>query len=520
MKRLKAMSLFVFSVFAFALFSSCVQEESVVLHITLPKSENVQNINTNHYKLWLEEQTGYTLVFNEVPGAYEESYLAETLLDENIKTDILLFGGSFGQDALLSSETARQLTQHFLPLDSYLVPGTHMHEVLAEYEGYGWREFLSGPDGKLYFVPGANPSRSAENGQSLWVNTAWLNTLGLAIPKTAEELENVLLAFQTEDPNQNGIADEIPLAGSLEHYDTMSHNALLNAFVYYDPASYGFYVQENTLHFSPQEEGFREGLSYLHALYENGLLHPLQFKLDSRGLTALATDPENILGAFSASHLSDVFAESDSNRFSHFTHLAPFTGAHAVPQLAVPWPAAAISAFSEFPNEAFALLDLMFSEEAFLISLYGEEGVDWNDAQPTDVDIFGEVAEIATVHHLSGTMQNKNFDGIGTMFYYPRYVDGVRYSDYDIGYFNARALLANESHFRPSGIGLSILTLMQNDAALARQFGALDAYTQQNIEAFITGEKDMEDDVAFQEFVAGYTRFDALFSAVRAEVLE
>ncbi len=519
MKRLKSLALLVVLVLAFSLFTSCVKEESVVLHITLPKSENVQNINTNYYKLWLEEQTGYTLVFNEVPGAYEESYIADTLLDENIKTDIVLFGWQDGQNALLSSEEARQLAQHFLQLDNYITPGTHMHEVLEEYESYGWREFLSGPDGKLYFVPGANPSRSAGNGQSFWINTAWLNNLGLAIPKTTEELEAVLLAFQTEDPNQNGITDEIPLAGSYEHYDTMSHNAILNAFVYYDPASYGFYMQEDTLRFSPQEDEFREGLFYLQSLYEKGLLHPLQFKLDSRGLTALATDPENILGAFSASHLSDVFTESDSNRFSHFTHLAPLNGAHTVPQLAVPWPAAAISSFTEYPNEAFALLDLMFSEEAFLISLYGEEGIDWDHALPTDVDIFGEVAEIATMHHLGGTIQNKNFDGIGSMFYYPQYVDGVRYSDYDIGYFNARALLSNESHFRPSGIGLSILTLMQRDRSLAQQFSALDAYTQQNLEAFISGEKDIADDAVFREFMDGYTQFDTLFSAVEREVL-
>ncbi len=501
------------------LLCSCSAEE-VTLSITIPKMENIQNINTNYYKLWLEEQTGYTLVFNEVAGAYDRDYIIKTLSDNNTKTDLIFFGTD--ESTLIDSADAVQMTKYFLPLDSYVKDGTNYHRLLKEHEGDGWSEFLKSKDDKLYFAPTVNPSRGAENGQSLWINTAWLTTLGSSIPTTTEELEKVLTEFKIGDANGNGIADEIPLAGSMENYDTMSYNAIINSYIYYDAESYGFYTEGDRLMFSPTDDEFRKALIYLNSIYEKGLLHSLQFRLDDRGLAALATDPVDILGAFSASHLSDVFTEDDSNRFSHFTQIAPLKGEvqHSVPQLTVPVPAAAISANTEHPDEAFKLLDLMYSEDAFLIALYGEEGVDWEYAKSTDVDIYGEAAEVATINHVNGIMQNKNLDGLGVMYHYPKYADGVRYTDYNIGYFNARALLANEPYFKSSGIGLSILKLMQNDTVSVIEFNELNDYTQQHISEFITGVIDVNDDKKWDNFVAGYEQFDEVFRIIENEVLK
>ncbi len=503
------------------LMCSCTGQPAITLNITLPKMDNVQNINTNYYKLWLEEQTGYNIVFNEVSGAFEQEYITDTLADENINTDIIFFGGSNNDSTLINNDDILSMTEYFYPLDEYIVSGTNVHSILSAHSDDEWREFLSDEHGNLYFFPSANPSRSAKNGQSIWINTSWLNNLGLNIPTTVQELEYVLAEFHNKDANNNGRLDEIPIAGSIENIDTMSYNAIINAFVYYDVASYGFYIKNNDLHFSPMENEFREALIYLNSLYEKELLHPLQFLLDNKGLTSLATDPADILGAFSASHLSDVFSESDSNRFSHFTQLAPLKGSvqYSVPQTVVPAIAAAISANTDHPKQAFELLDLMCSEEAFLIAYYGEEGVDWEYARPTDVDIFGEVAQIATINHLSGFMQNKNFDDAGIMYHYPHYVDGVRYTDFDIGYFNARALLANEAFFVESGIGLSLLKLMQNSPAVEERFNDLNNYIQENIKSFIIGEKDISDDELWQEYMDGYNIYEDLFNIVNSEVL-
>ena len=46
----------------------------------------------------------------------------------------------------------------------------------------------------------------------LSINTTWLERLGLEMPETLEEFANVLRAFRDQDPNGNGIQDEIPFS--------------------------------------------------------------------------------------------------------------------------------------------------------------------------------------------------------------------------------------------------------------------------------------------------------------------
>ena len=47
----------------------------------------------------------------------------------------------------------------------------------------------------------------------LWINTQWLDNLGLEMPTTTEEFYQVMKAFKEQDANGNGdLNDEIPLS--------------------------------------------------------------------------------------------------------------------------------------------------------------------------------------------------------------------------------------------------------------------------------------------------------------------
>lgn len=46
--------------------------------------------------------------------------------------------------------------------------------------------------------------------QGLYIRRDWLNNLNLKVPNTMEEFYKTLKAFKTQDPNGNGIPDEIP----------------------------------------------------------------------------------------------------------------------------------------------------------------------------------------------------------------------------------------------------------------------------------------------------------------------
>ena len=66
-------------------------------------------------------------------------------------------------------------------------------------------------DGHIYTIPFINTSATGKMGFKQWINTKWLETLGMEIPTTVEEFKEVLIAFRDEDPNGNGEKDEIPL---------------------------------------------------------------------------------------------------------------------------------------------------------------------------------------------------------------------------------------------------------------------------------------------------------------------
>ena len=74
--------------------------------------------------------------------------------------------------------------------------------------------FASDLDGHVWQIPsdyGAASGAQWSSGQNMMINKTWLDKLGLEMPKTWDELTEVLTAFKNEDPNGNGEADEYPM---------------------------------------------------------------------------------------------------------------------------------------------------------------------------------------------------------------------------------------------------------------------------------------------------------------------
>ena len=61
-------------------------------------------------------------------------------------------------------------------------------------------------DGRIASLPLLNEH---ERQVMLWINRAWLDQLGIAMPTTTTELTDALLAMKERDPNGNGRADEV-----------------------------------------------------------------------------------------------------------------------------------------------------------------------------------------------------------------------------------------------------------------------------------------------------------------------
>ena len=135
--------------------------------------------------------------------------------------------------------------------------------------------------GHLYTLPNAHGKNNAGTGQLMMINKAWLDKLGLQVPTTWDELENVLKAFKTQDPNGNGQADEIPMnIKKLEssYYTWYSPMLLLNStgistgFNMSAASETGFYAKNGVVKSFMTSDEYKEVVKYYHKLISEGLI--------------------------------------------------------------------------------------------------------------------------------------------------------------------------------------------------------------------------------------------------------
>lgn len=86
----------------------------------------------------------------------------------------------------------------------------HIKEILDKYDYI--KKAVTAPDGNIYYIPylAFDPKDSVLPSKAFFIRTDWMDKLGLETPKTVDEYKNVLKAFKENDPNGNGMADEVP----------------------------------------------------------------------------------------------------------------------------------------------------------------------------------------------------------------------------------------------------------------------------------------------------------------------
>ena len=142
-------------------------------------------------------------------------------------------------------------------------------------------KFSADTKGKIYSIATGRGKSYSGTGQHMLINKAWLDKLGLQVPTTWDELENVLKAFKTQDPNGNGQADEIPMnIKKLEssYYTWYSPMLLLNStgistgFNMSAASETGFYAKNGVVKSFMTSDEYKEVVKYYHKLISEGLI--------------------------------------------------------------------------------------------------------------------------------------------------------------------------------------------------------------------------------------------------------
>jgi putative aldouronate transport system substrate-binding protein len=367
--------------------------EPVTLTAFAPSIGFIADFKTNAFYRWIEESTNVRIEWIEA-GAVDAKNKLSMLLASGDYPDII-FGAS---GAGLSVQDVYRYGKRgvFLPLNGLIErQGYWVKEMFAAEPSF--KSIITSPDGKIYGLPAVfTDDYHMTMRQKFWINRAWLDKLGLAMPTTAEEFYRVMKAFKEGDPNGNGLADEIPMTGAKRHLEDLAL-WIMNAFV---PAGgqddsgdamlncYEFIV-DGQVSFSADKKEFREGLKFIRRLYVEGLLDLDALTQDRAQIKPLIEGGVNRVGGVASHHPGNFCALTDdpTKPFHDYAALPPLRGPAGARN--TPWFIDAVIKPGEFvitsrcryPEIAFRWADHFYSLESMLRDK-GVEGVHWARVLP------------------------------------------------------------------------------------------------------------------------------------------
>ncbi|MGG4032086.1 ABC transporter substrate-binding protein [Paenibacillus cisolokensis] len=421
----------------------------------------------------------------------------------------------------------------FLPLNDLIEQYAPNIKAMMEKKPY-FKDAITAPDGNIYALPRLNECYHCTFAQKFWINKEWLDTLGLDIPTTTDELYTVLKAFKEQDPNRNGKADEIPLTGAPKKY-VWNGNIdafLMNAFIYNDNNKY-LIVENGKVSFAANQEGWKQGLAYMNKLYKEGLIDPAAFTQNDQALGQLGNrEGDELVGSITTALVSYLVTPYDPNatRHKHWVIVPPLKGPEGV-QLAGMTQgigdfqfAVTNKATEEQRIAAIKIADYAFSEEGALLSEYGtEEGTGWKKAEEGEKNIDGAQAK----YSFSGLpeadpdqIRNDSWSLMGPKDLSKEFRDLFAVGQDPLtpeGYETRLAQATNAyAPYAPAEAYPTGVFIRPEDADAASQLTtAIQDYVQSNMAQFIIGSLDIEKD--WEAYVKG---FDGLNLARYIEIYQ
>ncbi len=311
------------------------------------------------------------------------------ITDYNEALNLLLAGGNLPD--IVGGHRIKDFVNQYGPEGAF-VP---LNELIEEHapnikaffdERPELRQAISSYDGNMYYIPYLPDGKF---GRAYFIRQDWLDTLGLETPENVDELYDVLVAFRDQDPNGNGLKDEIPLFErqweEVIRFVTLWDGRSSGSDTYHD-----FMVQDGEVLHPYATEGYREGIKNLAQWYEEGLIDPEIFTRGSSSRDYLLS--ENLGGmthdwfASTSGYNAALRDKVEGFSFVPFLPPASVSGVRMEEHRRIPikpdgW---AISFENEHPVETIKYFDFWFTPEGRNLSNFGVEGVHWDmiDGEP------------------------------------------------------------------------------------------------------------------------------------------
>lgn len=311
----------------------------------------------------LKEKTNIGFHFNNPSAESMEEKLNLAFASDDLPDVLLGMGLTIEQEADYGAEG------QLIPLEKLIEEhGPNLQKMLEEKPEV--RKSITAADGHIYSLPFVDSELGFLSYQKLWINQTWLDKLGLEMPETIDDLYSVLKAFKEEDPNGNGKADEIPMASSK---DVNVHNVIQAAFGFTGHLD----VTTGDVRFAPMEEEYRDYLTFMNKLFEEGLYDSESFTQDKQHVNAKGANEQ--LGVF---YDGGPFLTVGIEQNEDYVALSPLTSEVSnkkiAPRTSLVQPGVfAITNVNEHPEATIRWVDYLYSDEGAILYNYGIEGEDF-----------------------------------------------------------------------------------------------------------------------------------------------
>lgn len=484
--------------------------DPVKLTIGMKTNAKVTDYDNNYFTKYLEEKLNIDIEFVFFPSSSTEArQKVDLMVAANQELPDILLDVGLSDTAVLSFGEMGVL----LPLNDYITEYGVNWKAGMEKWATPEEEALviksnTAADGNIYAFPYFYMDPNDLFCRGMYINTTWLEKLGLEIPTTTDELYDVLVAFRDQDPNGNGLKDEIPMVGTTG-WSGDPVQIILNSFIYY--SDYYLNAENGVLSAPFIQDDFREGLRYTAKLVSEGLLSPLSFTQGNNELKAILEngDQPSVVG-ISTVHSGVVF-NPNSLKLLDFEGISPVAGpkgiAYAYASVIEGKKTSYITKWAEDPVLAFKFMDALCDTDISMTARFGEFGVDWFWAEEGDRN-KQQIPGYEAIYRSDDIVWNSaSTDKIWCSNAFtlipPKLFGGMAYPDayfteYDEATQKAHDMFWNavpKRHGRaPAELVGNLIYTADELEQTSEMWSTIKSYVDESITRFVTGDLDIEKD--------------------------
>lgn len=231
----------------------------------------------------LEEETNVHIEWQAIQGDQWGDKITLAMANPKTLTDFIFTAGFSDSDLLKYGDQGI-----IIPLEDYI--DTYMPNLQTVFEKYPeYRTMSTDTEGHIWALPwieqlGSEKTAIQTIGNMSFINKTWLDYLGLSMPETVDEFEEVLIAFRdhaSELQQEFGIEGSIIPMSCIVNDGDQDPSILINGFGEgYGDMDKGRHIavtDDLSVICSATQQGYKDGIAWLHKLYDEGLVDPEAF---------------------------------------------------------------------------------------------------------------------------------------------------------------------------------------------------------------------------------------------------